>query len=91
MVEAHVDKVFKTVLLTLLLLGIRPLSSARADNLADEVATRNRAAVESIQTLSCRYSSATYSGDGKLIDRSPELQYWRSGMRFRSNTTTTLI
>jgi hypothetical protein len=82
-VEVHAHKGIPVVL-ALLLLHIGQLSRARADSLAEEVAKKNRAAVESIHTFSCRYAKARHNRDGKLIEQFPEVEYWRSGMSFRS-------
>lgn len=74
----------RCVAAVLLLLANEYSSSVLADQLADETAIKNRAAVESIHTLSCRYSKARYDGSGKRIEQYPQVEYWRSGTTFRS-------
>ena len=69
-----------------LALGAWP-RDARADDLVKEVARRNRAAVESIHTLSCQYSKARYDESGKVVEQFGEVQYWRSGPNWRAKWT----
>jgi hypothetical protein len=60
-----------------------PESFANSDDLVNDVAAKNRTAVESIQSFFCRYSKTRYDGDGKLKAHFPEVEYWRRGTTFR--------
>jgi outer membrane lipoprotein-sorting protein len=58
-------------------------TSARAEDLAAEAGRKNRAAVESIHSLSCVYSKVRYDGAGNVVRRFAEVEYWRAGANFR--------
>ncbi|MBY0514179.1 MAG: hypothetical protein K2P78_09755 [Gemmataceae bacterium] len=55
-----------------------------SENAVQAATDRNKSAVESIHTLYCRYTRERYDGAGKLIEKHPEVQYWRAGTSFRS-------
>jgi hypothetical protein len=57
---------------------------AENPTLALDVARRNQTTVESIHTLTCKYKTKRYGGDGKLLSQSAEVQYFRRGTTFRS-------
>ena len=60
------------------------VSCCSADDLALDAAKRNRSAVESIHSLSCRVTKSSFGKDGDSLAPSPEVQYWRSGTNFRA-------
>lgn len=70
-----------------LALGSWPGGVRADDDLVKDVARRNRAAVESIHTLSCQYSKARYDESGNVVQQFGEVQYWRSGPNWRKKWT----